>query len=71
MSVVDDAGRDLRVSAQVGAAIRLGLAEILQKLAATSPLSTDQALGHIQYELNVLKGKYEQFGKGSDGKGTE
>lgn len=51
-------GRDLRVPGDVGAAIRLGLAEIVQKLARSTPLSTSQAVGHVEYELNILKGKW-------------
>lgn len=53
-----DNGRDLRVPGDVGAAIRLGLAEIVQKLARSTPLSTEQAVGHVQYELNILKEKW-------------
>ena len=57
MSATDN-GRDLRVPGDVGAAIRLGLAEIVQKLARSTPLSTEQAVGHVQYELNILKEKW-------------
>jgi len=57
MSHPDD-GRDLRVPGDVGAAIRLGLAEIVQRLARSTPLSTAQATEHVQYELNILKEKW-------------
>lgn len=68
---IDD-GRDLRVPGAVGAAVRLGLAEIVQKLAATTPLSTVQAAEHIQYELNILKDKWSAAAaKVVDGRGSE
>jgi hypothetical protein len=67
---VDDE-RDLRVPGDVGAAIRLGLAEIVQRLAASTPLSTMQAAGHVQYELNVLKEKWSAAAKVVDGRGSE
>lgn len=54
----NDNDRDLRVPGDVGAAIRLGLAEIVQKLARSTALSTEQAVGHVQYELNILKEKW-------------
>lgn len=53
-----ETGRDLRVAGGVGAAIRMGLSEIVQRLAASTPLSTSQAFDHVQYEMNVLKGNY-------------
>lgn len=66
MSHVDDSGRDLRVPGQVGALVRLGLAEIVQRVAASTALSTTEAAEHVGYELNVLKEKW-----GNDTKGTE
>lgn len=66
MSTVSDEGRDLRVPGGVGAAVRLGLAEIVQRLAHTTPLSTEQAVNHIQYELNVLKGNYTKHEETGD-----
>lgn len=59
MSHIDDSGRDLRVPGDVGAAIRLGLAEIVQRLSVATPLSTVQAAEHVQYELNRLKANWK------------
>lgn len=66
MSHVDDAGRDLRVPGQVGALVRLGLAEIVQRVAASTPLSTTEAAEHVRYELNVLKEKWTNDAKGKE-----
>lgn len=71
MSTQPDQGRDLRVPGSVGAAIRLGLAEIVQRLGASTPLSTVQAAEHVQYELNILKDKWRAGAEGNDGKGSE
>jgi len=69
MSSIDD-GRDLRVPGGVGAAIRMGLAEIVQRLQVSTPLTATEAVEHIRYELNVLKGNYVKQGD-QDGKGSE
>lgn len=66
-----DEGRDLRVPSSVGAAVRLGLAEIVDRMAKSTPLSSEQAVGHVQYELNVLKGNYSKSAEAMDGKGSE
>lgn len=66
-----DEGRDLRVPSAVGAAIRLGLAEIVDRIARSTPLSSEQAVGHVRYELNVLKGNYSKSAEAVDGKGSE
>lgn len=65
-----DEGRDLRVPNAVGAAVRLGLAEIVDRMARSTPLSSEQAVRHVQYELNVLKGNYSKT-EATDGKGSE
>ena len=65
---VSDAGRDLRVPGDVGAAIRLGLAEIVKKLAVSTPLSTTEAVDHVGYELEVLKGSFEAAANLAKGK---
>jgi hypothetical protein len=62
MSSPDD-GRDLRVPGSVGALVRLGLAEIVNRVATSTPLTTEQAAKHVQYELNVLKEKWANDNK--------
>lgn len=63
MSHIDDSGRDLRVPGNVGALVRLGLAEIVQRVAVSTALSTTQAAEHVNYELNVLKEKWANDNK--------
>ena len=65
----NEKGRDLRVPGDVGAAIRLGLAEIVKRLAVSTPLSTAEAVEHVGYELEVLKGSFEAAAKLAQGKG--
>ena len=69
MSKGEQAGRDLRVPGDVGAAIRLGLAEIVKKLAISTPLSTTEAVDHVNYELDVLRGSFEAAAKVAGSKG--
>jgi hypothetical protein len=53
------AKRDLRVPGDVGAAIRLGLAEIVKRTAVSTPLSTLEAVDHIGHELEILRNSFE------------
>ena len=71
MSHVDDSGRDLRVDASVGALIRLDLAEIVKRVATSTPLSTMQAAEHVQYELNRLKENWQAADKVAQGTGEK
>ena len=59
MSVKDyESERDLRVPGDVGAAIRLGLAEIAKKTAVSTPLSTPEAIKHMRYELAIIEDSF-------------
>jgi hypothetical protein len=69
MSRGEQEGRDLRVPGDVGAAIRLGLAEIVKRLAVSTPLSTEQAVEHVEYELDVLRQSFAAHAKVAEGKG--
>ena len=62
-----EAKRDLRVPGDVGAAIRLGLAEIVKRTAVSTPLSTVEAVDHVEYELGVLRGSFEAAQKVAEG----
>lgn len=67
MSVNDDS-RDLRVPGDIGAAIRLGLAEIVQRVQVSTPLTPVEAINHLRYELNVLEDAFAaRVAKGKEG----
>lgn len=70
MSKGEQAGRDLRVPGDVGAAIRLGLAEIVKKLAVSTPLSTEQAVEHVEYELDILRQTFAAHAANNKGGGS-
>lgn len=70
-STVPQDGRDLRVPGAVSAAVRLGLAEIVQRVTNSTPLGTQQAVDHLRYELRILEAGYihsENNAGGNDGK---
>jgi hypothetical protein len=68
MSRGEQQGRDLRVPGEVGALIRLGLAEIVQRVATSTPLTTAQAVEHVEYELDVLRKTFASQAKVAEGK---
>jgi hypothetical protein len=72
MSKGEQAGRDLRVPGDVGAAIRLGLAEIVKRLAVSTPLSSVEAVDHVGYELDVLRNSFAaaEVARGKGGAGV-
>lgn len=60
--------RDLRVAGDIGAAIRLGLAEIVQRTQVSTPLNPVEAIAHMRYELGILEDSFAaRVAKGKDG----
>jgi len=49
----------------------LGLAEIVKRVATSTPLSTMQAAEHVQYELNRLKENWQAADKVAQGTGEK